>query len=276
MRSTAPMARLEREEPPMKPLLSLAALTLLIASFALSEFSPARLLAGLPAAYAYILGTLPTLHPSTLPTDLAAWLWGWRRWLLLLWDTLLIAFLGTLFGTSAGFLLSFLAARNLTPSPWLGFAVRRALEVARTVPDLVFAMLFVVAFGLGPLAGVLALSLHATGVLGKVCGELLEHAKPGPLDGMRSTGADWLQTMRFGAAPQILPGFLSQALFRFEYNVRSASVIGFVGVGGIGQELYVAIRQFVYTDISAILLVIALTVAIIDQASERLRLRLSL
>lgn len=259
----------------MKPAFAIPAVLLLIASFAISEFSPARLLAGLPAAYAYILGTLPTLHANSLPVDLAAWLWGWRRWLLLLWDTILIAFLGTLFGATAGFLLSFLAARNLSPRPEIGFVTRRALELARTVPELVFAMLFVVAFGLGPLAGVLALALHATGALGKLCFELLEHAQPGPLDGMRSTGANWVQTMRYGAAPQILPGFLSQALFRFEINVRASSVIGFVGVGGIGQELYVAIRQFVYTDISAILLLIAITVALIDQASERLRLRIT-
>ena len=258
-----------------RSLLWATAILILVASFAVSEFSPARLVQGLPAAYAYILGTLPPLHADTLPSDFSSWLWGWRRWLLLLWDTILIAFLGTLFGSVAGFLLSFLAARNLSPRPWLGFATRRALELARTVPELVYAMLFVVAFGLGPLAGVLALTLHATGVLGKLCFELLEHASPGPLDGLRSTGANWLETMRYGAAPQILSGFLSQALFRFEINVRASSVIGFVGVGGIGQELYVAIRQFVYTDISAILLLIALAVATIDHWSEQLRTRLT-
>lgn len=244
---------------------------LLAASFYVSELSPARLWAGIPAAGRYIWGTLPELRWGNLGEDLAAWLWGWKKWLRLLGDTILIAYLGTLLGSVGGLLLSFVAARNVSPSPWLGSAVRRGLELARTVPELVYALVFVMAFGLGPLAGVLALALHALGAIGKLCQELVEHAEPGPMEGLRASGANWWEMVRYGVAPQVTAGFLSYALYRFEINVRAASVIGFVGVGGIGQELYVAIRQFVYADISAIVLLIVVAVSLIDQVSGYLR-----
>ena len=238
------------------------------AAFWMSEVSPEKLWLGLPAMGRYVWGTLPE------GGELRGWMWGWKRWAALLWDTILIAFLGTLFGAVIGLFLAFFAARNLTPAGWLGGLARRVLELARTVPELVFALIFVIAFGLGPLAGVLALALHAMGATGKLCAELLEHVDAGPMEGLRASGANWWETMRYGAAPQILPGFLSYALFRFEVNVRASSVIGFIGVGGIGQELYVAIRQFVYQDISAILLLIVLAVTVIDQMSEWARRRI--
>ena len=250
-------------------------LVAICAAFYVSEVSPVRLWNGLPAIATYIWGTLPEVSLATLGSDLAAWMWGWKRWLPMLWETILMAYTGTLLGAVAGLLLSFLAARNLTPHPALGAATRRLLELARTVPELVYALLFVIAFGLGPLAGVLALALHAAGALGKMSLELLEHVEPRPLEGMRASGANWFETMRFGAAPQILPGFLSYTLFRFELNVRASAVIGFVGVGGIGQELYVATRQFVYQDISAIILLLVAAVAILDQLSELARRRLA-
>ncbi len=244
---------------------------LLAGSFYVSEISPARLWTGLPAAGRYVWGTLPDLRWATLSGDVAAWMWGWKKWLGLLGDTILIAYLGTLLGSVGGFLLSFVAARNVTPRPWLGSVARRGMELARTVPELVFALVFVMAFGLGPLAGVLALAVHAVGAIGKLCMELVEHAEGGPMEGLRASGANWWETVRYGVAPQVTAGFLSYALYRFEVNVRAASVIGFVGVGGIGQELYVAIRQFVYADISAIVLLIVVAVAVTDQLSERLR-----
>jgi phosphonate transport system permease protein len=246
-----------------------AGLAVLAGAFWISEVSPEKLWLGLPAMGRYVMGTLPERG------ELGGWMWGWRRWLGLLWDTILIAYLGTLLGAVAGFLISFVAERNLTPAGWLGGAARRVLELARTVPELVFALIFVIAFGLGPLAGVLALALHAMGAIGKMCSDLLEHVNAGPMEGMRASGANWWETMRYGAAPQILPGFLSYALFRFEVNVRASSVIGFIGVGGIGQELYVSIRQFVYQDISAIVLLIVVAVAAIDQMSEWARRRIA-
>jgi phosphonate transport system permease protein len=207
-------------------------------------------------------------------TDVGEWLWGWRKWLKMLGETLLISYVGTLTGAVFAFALNFFAAENTSPAPWLRFVVRRLLEFARTVPGIVFALIFVIAFGLGPMAGVLAIAIHSTGALGKQFSEIVENADMKPVEGIRSTGASWLSCMRFAILPQVTAGYASYALLRFEINVREASVMGFVGAGGIGQELVVAIRKFYYSDVSAILLTIILTVFIIDITTGWLRGRL--
>ncbi|CUT12350.1 Phosphonate ABC transporter permease protein phnE2 TC 3A191 [Bradyrhizobium sp.] len=207
-------------------------------------------------------------------TDAGEWLWGWRKWLKMLGETLLISYVGTLIGATFAFCLNFLAAENTSPAPWLRFVVRRLLEFARTVPGIVFALIFVIAFGLGPMAGVLAIAIHSTGALGKQFSEIVENADMKPVEGIRSTGASWLACMRFAILPQVTAGYASYALLRFEINVREASVMGFVGAGGIGQELVVAIRKFYYSDVSAILLTIIVTVFIIDISTGWLRGRL--
>jgi phosphonate transport system permease protein len=148
------------------------------------------------------------------------------------------------------------------------------LEFARTVPGIVFALIFVIAFGLGPMAGVLAIAIHSTGALGKQFSEIVENADMKPVEGVHSTGASWVSCMRFAVLPQVVAGYASYALLRFEINVREASVMGFVGAGGIGQELVVAIRKFYYSDVSAILVTIIITVFIIDIATGWLRGRL--
>jgi phosphonate transport system permease protein len=207
-------------------------------------------------------------------TDVGEWLWGWRKWLKMLGETLLISYVGTLTGAVFAFALNFFAAENTSPAAWLRFVVRRLLEFARTVPGIVFALIFVIAFGLGPMAGVLAIAIHSTGALGKQFSEIVENADMKPVEGIRSTGASWLSCMRFAILPQVTAGYASYALLRFEINVREASVMGFVGAGGIGQELVVAIRKFYYSDVSAILLTIILTVFIIDITTGWLRGRL--
>jgi phosphonate transport system permease protein len=207
-------------------------------------------------------------------TDVGEWLWGWRKWLRMLGETLLISYVGTLIGATFAFALNFFAAENTSPSPWLRFTVRRLLEFARTVPGIVFALIFVIAFGLGPMAGVLAIAIHSTGALGKLFSEIVENADMKPVEGIRSTGASWLSCMRFAVVPQVTAGYASYALLRFEVNVREASVMGFVGAGGIGQELVVAIRKFYYSDVSAILLTIIVTVFVIDISTGWLRGRL--
>ncbi|KGT77184.1 phosphonate ABC transporter, permease protein PhnE [Bradyrhizobium japonicum] len=207
-------------------------------------------------------------------TDAGEWLWGWRKWLKMLGETLLISYVGTLIGAIFAFALNFFAAENTSPSRWLRFVVRRLLEFARTVPGIVFALIFVIAFGLGPMAGVLAIAIHSTGALGKLFSEIVENADMKPVEGIRSTGASWLSCMRFAVVPQVTAGYASYALLRFEINVREASVMGFVGAGGIGQELVVAIRKFYYSDVSAILLTIIITVFIIDITTGWLRGRL--
>jgi phosphonate transport system permease protein len=218
---------------------------------------------------------LPRLSLATLPHDVADWYWNFGGWLKLLVDTLMIAYLGTSFGALAAFALSFLAARNTAPNAALRIAVKRLFEFCRTVPNIVFALLFVTAFGLGPLPGILAIGIHTLGALGKLFTEIVENVDLRPVEGVRSTGGNFVETMRFAVVPQVLSGFASYTLLRFEINVREGAVIGIVGAGGIGQDLFVAIRKFYYTDVSAILLMIIVTVAIIDLATEQIRHRLA-
>ena len=207
-------------------------------------------------------------------TDVSEWFWGVtqkNKWLPLLGETLLIAYIGTITGAVGAFVWSFLAAQNLIQSPWLRMAARRFLEFCRTVPELVFALIFVVAFHLGPLPGILALAIHTTGALGKLFAEVVENIDMKPVEGLTSTGGTWVQMVRFAVLPQVLSNFVSYTLLRFEINVRSAGIMGFVGAGGIGQELLVSIRKFYYSDVSAILLLLIVTVMAIDLITERLR-----
>ena len=142
------------------------------------------------------------------------------------------------------------------------------------MPDLVYAMIFVFALGIGPLPGVLALAVHTTGALGKLFSEVNEGIDRRPLEGVIAAGGTWPTIMRMAVLPQVLPNFISYALLRFEFNIRSASVLGIVGAGGIGEELYLSIRQFDYTDISAIVLLIILVVMAADLSCKSIRHRL--
>jgi phosphonate transport system permease protein len=231
-----------------------------------------RHLSGLTSYFGRIM---PRLRPDHLTDDIIDWYWGFGEWLKLLFDTILIAYLSTLAGTIGAALLCGLAAENLAPSKTLRWLVKRLFEFCRTVPDLVFALLFVSAFGLGPLAGVLAIGIHTFGTLGKMFTEALESIDMNPVEGVRSAGGRFVDVVRFAALPQVLPNLASYTLLRFEINVRASSIVGFVGAGGIGQDLFVAIRKFYYTDVSAILLMIIVTVSIMDVLTERIRHRLS-
>ena len=236
------------------------------------EVSVERLLRGLPMAADYVWRTIPVLRWESLGEDLAEWMWGLDLWVELLLDTILIGYTGTVLGAAAALLLSFPASTTLAPR-WVVEVSRRLLELARTVPTLVFALIFVYAFGLGPLAGVLALALHTMGALGKMFAEVHENADLRTVEAVYAAGGSWTQAMRYGVLPQSLPGLLSFGLLRFEINVREASVLGIVGAGGIGEELYLSVRQFSYPDISAILLLILLTVTLIDLLCGQLRHR---
>jgi phosphonate transport system permease protein len=238
-----------------------------------AEINPKALAEGLPLAIGYVARTLPELRWDSLGADLAEWFWGWKRWLRMLFDTLVIAFLGTALGAAGALFASFFAARNLAPHPLVFFLTRRTLEFARGVPVLVFALIFIYAFGLGPLPGVLAIALHSFGALGKQFAEANENADMRPVEGVRASGANWALSMRFAVLPQVVPDMASWGLLRFEINVREAAILGFVGAGGIGVELYTVVRQFIYADISALILMLMLTVMTIDQICERLRHR---
>ena len=160
------------------------------------------------------------------------------------------------------------------PIRWVRNTVKRFLEFCRTVPGIVFALIFVIAFGLGPLPGVLAIAIHTAGALGKLFSEVVENIDMKPVEAAKSTGGNWPETVRFAALPQVLSNFASYTLLRFEINVREASVLGFVGAGGIGQDLIEAIRKFYYSDVSAILVMIIATVMVIDIVTAKLRHRL--
>ena len=248
---------------------------LVVLAARMAEVRPATFADNLGNFTNYLYAILPTLRPESIGQDLAAWFWGWRKWLSLLAETVLIAYLGTIVGAIGAFLVCFCASANLVSSPALRFCARRFLEFCRTVPEIVFALIFVIAFGLGPVVGVLALAIHTVGALGKLFSEIVENIDMKPVEGLNATGASWVQTVRFAVVPQVLAGFTSYTLLRFEINVRGAGVMGFVGAGGIGMEFLSAIRNFYYADVSAILVLLIATVTTIDVATEQLRHRLT-
>ncbi|WP_454852569.1 phosphonate ABC transporter, permease protein PhnE [Rhizobium binxianense] len=233
-----------------------------------------KLVASLPRLGEYLYKTLPHLRVETLGSDIAEWFWRWPVWLELLGETILIAYVATFLGVVGAFILSFPAARNLSPSHWLLVASRRYLEVIRTVPDIVWALIYVFCFGVGPFAGVLAIGTHATGSLGKLYSEVNENIDMRPLEGVRASGGNWFQQMRYGVVPQVIPNIISYTLLRFEINVRSSSIIGYVGAGGLGQEIRTAMSLQEYTDLSALFVIILITVVVIDYVSEKLRHRI--
>jgi phosphonate transport system permease protein len=244
------------------------------ASAYVGEVDLAEFIEGLPSFFNYFQQTLPTIDAQTFQHDIADWYWGIGKWLRFLWDTVLIAFLATLFGFISAFLLCFAASRNLNKNDWTYFICRRIMEIARSVPELVYALIFVFSFGIGPFPGVLAIAIHSCGALGKLFSEVNENVDPGATEGVMASGGNWFQMIRYAVVPQVFPNFMSYTLLRFEINVRAASVVGFVGAGGIGQELMTSIRQFLYTDVSAIVLMLVCAVAIIDVSCEKIRHRI--
>lgn len=190
-------------------------------------------------------------------------------------ETLLMAVLGTMTAAFVGLPLAVLAARNFTPSLMLRFGVRRLFDFLRGIDMLIWSLIFIRAFGLGPLTGALAIAFTDTGTLGKLFSEALENIDGRQVEGVKSTGASKLQTYRFGVIPQILPIFLSQGLYYLESNTRSATVIGALGAGGIGLMLVETIRTS--RDWENTLYIIILTVMVVvmmDQVSSWLRRRL--
>ncbi|HSZ88156.1 MAG TPA: phosphonate ABC transporter, permease protein PhnE [Acetobacteraceae bacterium] len=242
-----------------------------------SEAYPSSLIAGAPRIGEYFWKLLPDLRPAVLfaSTDtqgsLAYWMYRIDIWLWLLFETSQMAALATLSGALLAALLCFPAAINLAANRAVHFAFRRVLELFRSVPDIVYALILVWTFGVGPLAGILAIALHTVGALGKLFAEVVENADMRPWEAVRAAGGTWAHGLRFAILPQVLPNFLSYVLLRFEINVRGATVIGFVGAGGIGQELYSVISFNYYQEIGAIIVLIILAVSLIDLTSEKLR-----
>ncbi|KFI26498.1 phosphonate ABC transporter, permease protein PhnE [Paenirhodobacter enshiensis] len=191
-------------------------------------------------------------------------------------ETLNIALSSTIIGTAGAVVLSLLGARNLAPARWIVAPVRRVMDLFRALPEIVVALALIFALGGGPVPAMLAITLHTFGALGKLFAEVNENADPRPVEGLASVGAGWVQRMWFAVVPQVAPNWLSYALLRLEINVRASAILGFVGAGGIGYDLKVAIGwgQGRYDAAAAIFVLLILSIILIDQSSERLRNRL--
>jgi phosphonate transport system permease protein len=187
--------------------------------------------------------------------------------------TLQIAIMGTTLPLLVALPLSFLAARTTSPSPLLYNVLRGWLSFLRSMPEFVFALLLIPAIGLGPFPGVIALALHNLGVLGKMISELIESAPTGPQEAVAATGARRVLIMCFGILPQIVPDVISQAFYRLEVNVRASVLLGFIGAGGIGQDLFVAFRVFQYREVVIHVAAILVLVILVDHASALVRKR---
>jgi phosphonate transport system permease protein len=189
-------------------------------------------------------------------------------------ETVQLAVWGTLLAIVLALPLCFLAARNLTPSLLVFHATRQVFNAARGINEIIFALIFVAAVGLGPFAGVLALSVHGAGMLGKFFAEAIEEADPGPVEALRATGARPLQVIIFAVLPQALPAWIAAILYRLEVNLRAATILGMVGAGGIGFELYTSLKLFQYEDTATCVIVILVMVMTADYLSSRLRARI--
>ncbi len=278
-------AELIRDRLAMNVLFAVGFLLCLAASIYVSRFYPERLATGLPRILEYFATVLPELRWEVLlhgrneqgraaPGSLLFWYSDWAKYVRLLVETMLMALTATMIGAAAAFLLSFPAAKNLAPTRWGYFVARRFLEFCRGVPEVLYALVFVFAVGIGPLAGVLAIAIHTAGALGKLFAEVNENASMRPVDGIRAVGGTWWDEVRYAITPQVLPNFVSYTLLRFEINVRASAVVGFVGAGGIGQELNHTISFYNDDRVIAVLIMIVALVTAIDLVSEWARGRL--
>jgi len=223
---------------------------------------PVRLVRGLPWIVDIVARMLPP-DLGVLPAALVGAL-----------KTVEIALLGTAAAAVLALPLGFVSARNVAP-PVFFYPARAALNFFRSVDTLVYALIFVAAVGLGPFPGVLAVVAYTTTSLAKLYSEAIESIERGPVDAVTATGATRLQILRFAVLPQVLPLFLSYVLYRLETNIRAATILGFVGAGGIGFYLQTYLRMIDYPAASTVLLVTVAMVMVVDALSSRLRARLA-
>jgi phosphonate transport system permease protein len=224
-----------------------------------AQLSLGELAAGLPQIGDFISRSLPP-DLSILPKLLAPAM-----------ETVQIAIWGTLLGVVFAIPLALLAARNLHSNRWVYQGTRQLLNVIRSVNELILALVFVSAVGLGPFPGVLALAVHGVGMLGKFFAESIEEIDQGPLEALRATGARPLQVIVFGVLPQVVTAWIAVILYRFEVNLRSATVLGMVGAGGLGFELVSSLKLFKYPETATCIIVITIMVVAADLLSGRLR-----
>jgi len=242
------------------PAMIVAAFAVFIFGLVDLDFSPAKLFAGLSQLGWITLMMIPPDPGASLPAYLSA-----------LGETLSIALLGTSIAAVVALPFSLLAARNVIPSGWLRFPVRRFFDSIRGVDTLIWALVWINVVGLGPFAGVLAIALSDFGAFGKLFSEAIEAADRKQVEGIRAAGGNALHEIRFGLMPQVLPVIAGQVLYFIESNTRSATIIGIVGAGGIGLQLAEQIRVLEWQKVSFLILMILVAVAAIDWISGKLR-----
>ncbi|WFF43184.1 phosphonate ABC transporter, permease protein PhnE [Salinicola endophyticus] len=270
------MRRIQQRE---STIWSLAILGLYLGSTHFSEFHLTTLWHALPHLFDYLFKTLPVLHLADLFADVhtkgSLAYWGYRLHiqLPLIWETLNLAFAATIISAMLAILLAFLAANNGPAPKPLRQAIRTVSAFLRTMPELAWAVMFVMAFGVGAIPGFLALALHTIGSLTKLFYEAIESASPRPVSGLLACGAGPVQAVRFGLWPQVKPTLLSYSFMRLEINFRQSTILGLVGAGGIGQELMTNIQLSRYDQVSITLILIILVVSLLDSLSSRIRRR---
>ena len=241
---------------------AVAGLALIITAFSAIDFDIYTIIEGGPRLKR-LLGQMWPLNLDALP-----------RLLNSLWITFLMAVCGTTLGICVSLPLVLFAARNLTPHPMVRFAVRAFISFCRTVPDLIWALIFVIVVGLGPVAGALAIMMDSIGFLGKFFSEASEEQDPGPQEAVRAMGGSRLDVAMSVVLPSAMPAFTSDALFAMEKAVRASVILGLVGAGGIGIELKVAMDLFQYETAALIILLIFALVVSVEQVSNRLRAKI--
>ncbi|MFZ6028877.1 MAG: phosphonate ABC transporter, permease protein PhnE [Chloroflexota bacterium] len=240
-----------------------------------TKADPVELMTGIPNILGFLARLFPpefavVSKPVSLPT-------GWQAVLPLpeiifaIVETIQMAIIGTTLAIFLSIPFGLLAARNASPHPWIYQGTRMLMNMIRAVPEIIFALIFVSAVGLGPFGGVLALGVGSIGFLGKLYAESIEAIDPQQVLALRATGANRLQVFRFSVIPQALPMIAGYSLYLFEHNVRSATILGLVGAGGVGFVLSKYIALFQYHRLLGALLLIILMVTLVDRISDRLR-----
>lgn len=189
-------------------------------------------------------------------------------------ETIQISIWGTALGIFFAIPFGLMASRNIAANRFIYLGSRLILNTLRSIPEVVFALLFVAAVGLGPFPGVLAIAFHCSGMLGKFLADSIENIDPGPLDALRATGAKKMQVITYAIVPQILPEFVTLVLFRWEMNFRASTILGIVGAGGIGYELMTSMRLFRYQEMTVTLLAILVVVIMVDLTASIIRKRI--
>lgn len=261
---TLPHAAEQQLRPDWPAILWKAAIALVIAVFLAAAYQPAEV-------YNWISLFTDAENMAVFAADfLEPDFSDWHIFLDKMVETIYIALWGTFLSIVFGVPFAILSSSNVAPW-WIVQPVRRLMDAARAINEIVFAILFVAAVGLGPFAGVMAIFIHNLGIISKLFSEAVEAIDPRPVEGVRAAGASRLQEIIYGVIPQVLPLWSSLSLYRFETNVRSATVLGIVGAGGIGFVFYESFRSFQYDRAAAIIVIVVLSVTAIDIVSARLR-----